>query len=126
MLFKRLSLEDNAPKSSKRKPIHEVISFPRFEPTSGSDSCQNPSLECEHLLSCGHIILTPKPNEPCAPNCYHVSAKKERQKGTKDDKHFYCDACVETENETKIPSRATCTEAGKKPSAYPNDRQMLM
>ena len=73
----------------------------------------------EHVLVCGHVIATPRPDEPCAPNCHHVANKRLLERKEKEALEitkaldFYCDACVEAENEGLIPKDITSTAAGK-------------
>jgi hypothetical protein len=81
----------------------------------------------DHILSCGHTITTPTPNEPCAPNCHHIATAaadtnnqtdqaKAIEKNKQDDADvsnlpFYCDACVESEFEALIPDDMSATAA---------------
>jgi hypothetical protein len=126
MLNARFSLSDKAELTHKpKKMIRETITYPKLVVTQNNDSCLNPSLYFEHALSCGHIVSTALPSEPCAPNCHYVAAdggeldrslrNKEAMKmknGNKvSDKEFYCDACVEEEIEVKIPSELSSSNA---------------
>ncbi|KAJ4373168.1 hypothetical protein N0V83_003460 [Neocucurbitaria cava] len=112
-------------KTRKSRPARETVTYPRVTVNAFNlDSCLNPLAAREHILSCGHIIITQKPNEPCAPNCHHVvtdssllSSSPSTNTGKKGNRHhlskkrFYCDACVEQPVEVLIPSGATTTEA---------------
>ncbi len=116
----RISLVKKRAPMPEGNAVRETVTYPRIEVTAANDSCLNPSMPCEHVLACGHIIITAKPNEPCAPNCHHVdngqgqsSNKGEKRSGDNvSKKDFYCDACVESRNEALIPNSATPTEAG--------------
>jgi hypothetical protein len=111
------------PSKQKASATHETVTYPRINLTDGNDSCLIPSMSYEHVLACGHLIATPKPNERCAPNCNHVANGRSQMTADVQDKGkakvlpFYCDACVETENETLIPTDITSTAAGE----YPNN-----
>ncbi|KNG46031.1 hypothetical protein TW65_07227 [Stemphylium lycopersici] len=50
-------------------PIHETVTYPRITVTAENDPCSNRSMSYEHVLSCGHAIVTAAPDEPCAANC---------------------------------------------------------
>ena len=120
MLSSRVSHGKKTAPTPKGKAIRETVSYPHIEVTAANDSCLNSSMPCEHILACGHIIITAKPDEPCAPNCHHIvngedrSSNKgeKRRKSTVSEKDFYCDACIESQNETLISNSATPTEAG--------------
>jgi hypothetical protein len=113
-------------KSAKpQNPIRETIKYPTIDVTDANDSCLNPSLPFEHVLACGHLITTALPNEPCAPNCHHAanesagleqslkykSATKMKNGNNVSDQDFYCDACVETKLEAKIPVALSSSNA---------------
>jgi hypothetical protein len=115
-----------AEKSAKpKKLIRETVKYPTIDVTDANNSCLNPSLPFEHVLSCGHLITTAFPNEPCAPNCHHAadedadleqslkykSAMRMKNGNIVSDKDFYCDACVETELEAKIPAAFSSANA---------------
>lgn len=101
--------------------MRETITYPKVTVTSDFDPCHDKSSPFEHVLTCRHLITTPEPNEPCAPNCHHVTTEKAKRKVRKMSlnmamkKEFYCDACVEIEGEREIPATASCRAAGKKP-----------
>lgn len=77
----------------------------------------------EHVLACGHVIVTAKSDQPCAPNCYHVAdptilrkyQRLQKKNGQEKGKalEFYCDACVEGDHETLLPDDISSIEAGK-------------
>ncbi|KAF2828185.1 hypothetical protein CC86DRAFT_320805, partial [Ophiobolus disseminans] len=117
MLNSRFSLRSHPHPSLKMKrSIRETVTYPKINITDENDSCLNPPSSCEHVLSCGHIVNTVLPSEPCAPNCHHVSnteigmdrslkvknALKMKNSRTVSTNSFYCDACVETEIEARI------------------------
>lgn len=114
-----------SPRSSKdaalRKPttIREVVTYPRIQVTPANDSCLNPSMSYEHILGCGHIVLTQKPDEQCAANCHHVENHYKAPPKKFSKKIFYCDACFESEIELLIPHDLTSTEAGKQRRPLP-------
>jgi hypothetical protein len=109
-------------------PIRETIKYPTIDVTDANDSCLNPSLTFEHVLLCGHLVTTALPNEPCAPNCHHAAdgeaefdhflkyKKEMKMKNGKtiSDNEFYCDACVETEVEIKIPAGFSSANADER------------
>ncbi|CAO2652400.1 Nn.00g006830.m01.CDS01 [Neocucurbitaria sp. VM-36] len=103
------------------EPVHDTVTYPRIEVTAENDSCLNSSTPCEHILACGHIVITAKPNEPCAPNCHHVgngngepsNTGKKGNRYNLSKKNFYCDACIESRNEGFIPHSATSAKAEK-------------
>lgn len=108
----------NEEPSPKSVAVHETVTYPRIKPaTLEEDSCLNPNMAMEHLLACGHIVNTEKPDEPCAPNCYHAqhstSKKKRNHARPVSEKDFYCNACVEAINEEFVPEYATSTQAGE-------------
>ncbi|KAI4948285.1 hypothetical protein J4E91_006280 [Alternaria rosae] len=121
MLASRWSLPGPAaarPPSTKQKAvdvIHEKVTYPRVLGLGEQDSCLNASMSYEHLLECGHLITTPKPDERCAPNCYCVAYgwheinfdEKKKAKMLL----FYCDACVEEKNEKLVAGTLTSTAA---------------
>ncbi|KAH7389811.1 hypothetical protein BKA66DRAFT_568731 [Pyrenochaeta sp. MPI-SDFR-AT-0127] len=95
--------------------IRETVTYPQIYVTPASNSCLMSSISYEHVLACRHIVVTPEPDEACAPNCHHVASGESRfsrSRRTKiSKKHFYCDACVESANELLIPHAATATQA---------------
>ncbi|USP74769.1 uncharacterized protein yc1106_02043 [Curvularia clavata] len=102
------------------KSVHETVTYPRIEVTAANNPCLDKSLSFEHVLACGHLILTAEPNEPCAPNCHHASVtsaqclgtkKREIETTTAARQPFYCDACIETSLEALIPAGATAKQA---------------
>lgn len=106
---------------SKSKSIHETVIYPPITVTAANNPCLDKSLSLEHVLACGHLILTAEPNEPCAPNCHDASVTGAQCVGTKKRKietstatgqPFYCDACVETRFEALIAAGATAKQAG--------------
>jgi hypothetical protein len=122
MLSSRWSLPSGGqdappPPSSKQKAIHEAVTYPRVRLAPDNNLCLNTSMSYEHVLTCGHIVETAKPDEPCAPNCHHIANRKSLEKRNTPKQNraldFYCDACVETENETRIPGDMTSTAAGE-------------
>lgn len=119
MLNARFALDKNPPAARMPpKPIRETIKYPKLAVTDADNPCLDPSQSFEHVLSCGHLIATTTSNESCAPNCHHVAdesadldrslkhkkAMKMKNGNKVSDKHFYCDACVETEIEVKLLS----------------------
>jgi hypothetical protein len=119
MLSSHCSLGKGATQSRRQKAIHEEVTYPRIRLAPDSNSCLNPSMSYEHVLVCGHVIATPRPDEPCAPNCHHIANERSPERKTKDalkiakTLEFYCDACVEAENEGLISKDITSTAAGK-------------
>ncbi|KAF3034154.1 hypothetical protein E8E12_004301 [Didymella heteroderae] len=102
----------------KDRPVRETINYPKVTVTSTYDPCHDRSFLYEHVLTCGHLITTLEPDEPCAPNCHRATGIGSRQapKMTLSkalEKDFYCDACVEVDGEGEIPATATNGEAGK-------------
>jgi len=102
----------------KSHTVREVITYPKVTVTTTYDPCHDEYSPYEHVLACRHLITTPEPYEPCAPNCYHANGTRSRQapKMTLSaalKKEFYCDACVELEGENEIPATATNEEAGE-------------
>lgn len=107
------------------KSFRETVSYPTINVGKHNNFCLDPSQHHEHVLSCGHVIVTALPSEPCAPNCHHVadtvnnmdkSMKVKKAMAMKNGrtvsvKSFYCDACVETEFESRIPSTVSSTHA---------------
>lgn len=112
MLFPSADRGNESAAPSERQAIHEAVSYPRIQVTPVSDSCLNQSIPCEHVLSCGHIIITAKPDEPCAPNCYNIKNGWGDSRKAVSSKEFYCDACIETQNEVSVPEDATSSQAG--------------
>ena len=121
MLNSRFALYGNfqtgreTPKSAKI--VRETITYPKRSVTYANNPCLDTTQSFEHALKCGHLVTTALPSEPCAPNCYHVDedadldrslkynkAMKMKNGNNVSDKPFYCDACVEMENEKKIPA----------------------
>ena len=108
--------KQKADSKQKADAIHEKATYPRVLGLRDADSCNNASMSYEHLLECGHLITTPKPDERCAPNCYYVehgwheinSDEKKKAKMLL----FYCDACVEEENEKLVAGTLTSAAAG--------------
>ncbi|KAJ4376807.1 hypothetical protein N0V86_006925 [Didymella sp. IMI 355093] len=101
-------------------PIRETITYPKVTVTSDHDPYYDESSPFEHVLKCGHLITTLKPDEPCAPNCHHAtsSSSLEAQKMSLSKtlkKNFYCDACVEDDTEGAIGIEASCQAAGQLP-----------
>lgn len=97
-------------------PTREAISYPKIKVTPDNDACRNKSFQHEHVLECGHLVTTPTANEPCAPNCHHVSnSTKPRNDANKDLEisKFYCDACADSLNETATGHYASSPSAGK-------------
>jgi hypothetical protein len=125
MLSSRWSLStgkkaaSSPPSKQKASATHETVTYPRINLTDGNDSCLIPSMSYEHVLACGHLIATPKPNERCALNCNHVANGRSQMIADVQDKgntkalSFYCDACVEKGNEALIPMDITSTAAGE-------------
>jgi hypothetical protein len=126
MLNSRFALgADRKPFQKMNASIRETVTYPKFKVADDNDSCLNPSLSSEHVLSCGHIISTPSTSEPCAPNCHHIankasgmdrSLKNKKAMQMKNGKgistkSFYCDACVETEIEAEIPAAFSAPNA---------------
>lgn len=104
------------PVMRKRNTVRETITYPNVKVTPETDPCRDKSLQHEHVLDCGHLIITPKPDEPCAPNCHHIATSRNpRRKHRKRPEilRFYCDACVETANEAKLSPHLSSAEAGK-------------
>jgi hypothetical protein len=123
MLNKRFSLGTTPSSQSKQspmaQPMRETVTYPKIKVTADHNFCLDPSVSFDHVLSCGHLINTALPNEPCAPNCDHVAGKadsldkslKMKNCQTISIKDFYCDACVETEIEMRMPSYFSSAEA---------------
>ncbi|KAH7407049.1 hypothetical protein DE146DRAFT_608193 [Phaeosphaeria sp. MPI-PUGE-AT-0046c] len=111
-----------------RRTMRETISYPQIkEVTDKNNSCLNPAMASEHILICGHMINTETPNEPCAPNCHHLLLKQGRTLKIKSSvlvealgggKDFYCDACVETEFESKILLDVSSSDAEEQRSVF--------
>lgn len=109
-------------KQPPASPIHEYVIYPRIKVTSSNNSCLNPSMPYKHILACGHIVETTKPNEPCAPNCHHIESTRKNESGGLKQKReisksvstlaFYCDACFEAMHEALIPDNISSTQAG--------------
>jgi hypothetical protein len=101
-------------------PVRETITYPKVTVTSSYDPCHDKSSPFEHVLGCGHLIATLKPDEPCAPNCHHATSSSplKAQKANLSNalkKDFYCDACLEDETEEAIGKGASCQSAGQLP-----------
>jgi hypothetical protein len=131
MLEDRFSLSHKSKSKSKSgdKPkgtIRETFTYPKDKVNAYNNHCLNPILSFDHVLSCGHQIMTTLPDEPCAPNCHHVkegdddfldrSSRSREAYRMKNGKHvigteFHCDACVEEKIEAAIPSDYDATEA---------------
>ena len=111
------STKHKADSKQKVDAIHEKVTYPRVLGLREQNSCRNASMSYEHLLECGHLITTPTPDERCAPNCYCVEHGWHEINGDEKKKAkmllFYCDACVEEENEKLVASTLTSTAAGK-------------
>jgi hypothetical protein len=105
-----------------KKPIRETITYPALTVTEDNDACLTPWNPYEHVLSCGHLITTALPDQPCAPNCHHVAHKDgspdyliHMRNGKKVSiQKFYCDACMETALEGHISDHLTAAEAEKR------------
>lgn len=102
----------------KSLPVQETITYPRFTVTSTYDPCHDSSSPYEHVIACGHLITTPEPDEPCAPNCYDALQTDSRQASRTTlskalEKDFYCDACVEERAEASIAMTSSCKQAGQ-------------
>lgn len=114
--------------SRTRKAMRETITYPQIkEITARSDSCLNPTMASEHILVCGHIINTDAPDEPCAPNYYHIFVNREISIDTKGfdpfealraGKDSYCDACIKTEFESKMPLNISSEETEKRRAVF--------
>ncbi|KAI4649058.1 uncharacterized protein J4E78_008576 [Alternaria triticimaculans] len=108
------STKQKTDSKQKTDAIHEKVTYPRVLGSRDADSCNNASMSYEHLLACGHLITTPTPDERCAPNCYCVEHRSHKINGDEKKKAkmllFYCDACVEEENEKLVAD--TLTSAG--------------
>lgn len=118
MLSSRWRLKKDASPSLKQKPVYEVARYPQIIGiTPENNSCLNPSMSYEHILACGHIIITARPDEPCAPNCYHIASnnlsKDKGELGRSNILRFYCDACVETGSEALMSNDLPSLGAGK-------------
>ncbi|KAI4636864.1 hypothetical protein J4E93_010880 [Alternaria ventricosa] len=109
------STKQKTDSKQKAEAIHEKVVYPRVIGLRDADSCNNASMSYEHLLECGHLITTPKPDERCAPNCYCVKHGRHEINGDEEKKAnmmlFYCDACVEEENERLVADTLTSTGA---------------
>jgi len=115
----------NSDQSPMTRTIRETVSYPKVRVTVDDNACLDPSRYFDHVLSCGHLINTALPNEPCAPNCHHAAGKADsldKSLNTKNAlkmkngqsisiKEFYCDACVETRIETMISSKFSSANA---------------
>ncbi|KAA8620979.1 hypothetical protein PtrV1_05480 [Pyrenophora tritici-repentis] len=109
------------PQTTFHNRIHETLSYPKITITTpDTNSCLSPHTENEHILSCRHAITTQTPNEACVPNCHHVAmpvaagpGKEAKPADHVSDKEFYCDACIETANETRIPTNVSSMEANR-------------
>ncbi|KAI5379616.1 hypothetical protein J4E82_001656 [Alternaria postmessia] len=117
MLSSRWRLKKDASPSLKQKPLHEVARYPQvIDITPENNSCLNPSMSYEHILECRHIIVTARPDEPCAPNCYHIASNNSsKDKGAlkrSNVLNFYCDACMETGSEALMSNDVSSLEAG--------------
>ena len=79
--------------------VVEEITYPRMIVTADNpDACKQTSWPYQHLLTCGHLIHTAKPDEPCGNNCYHVATSKSDPcgyLGAKKRSGFTCQACTE-------------------------------
>ncbi|KAI4948000.1 hypothetical protein J4E86_008518 [Alternaria arbusti] len=108
------STKHKADSKQKTDAIHETVTYPHILGLREQNSCRNASMSYEHLLECGHLITTPTPDERCAPNCYCVEHGWHEINGDEKKKAkmllFYCDACVEEENEKLVAD--TLTSAG--------------
>jgi hypothetical protein len=113
----------------QRKIFREQVTYPRIKLTPENpedDSCQNPSMPYEHVLQCGHLVITKKPDEQCAENCHHINELRKKGRDVQNSKKkwstrtFYCDACEEAWIEKRIPLHISSTDAGKFPIATPN------
>ncbi|CAN9380405.1 unnamed protein product [Alternaria alternata] len=116
MLSSRWRLKKDASPSLKQKPLHEVARYPQvIDITPENNSCLNPSMSYEHILECRHIIVTARPDEPCAPNCYHIASNNSsKDKGAlkrSNVLNFYCDACMETGSEALMSNDVSSLEA---------------
>jgi hypothetical protein len=100
-------------KTSKRsnakvvRVVTETVTYPRLEVTAYYNPCLSSNTSCEHVLKCGHCIVTALPNQPCGGNCLHVDSTagtKANRQGVikKTDLDFWCDACVEEGIEMEI------------------------
>jgi hypothetical protein len=82
-----------------RATIAEEITYPRMVVTANNPNpCKELSMPYEHLLSCGHLIHTATPKEPCGKTCHHVSSSKGDPSGFSGSKRrtgFSCEACFE-------------------------------
>jgi hypothetical protein len=106
----------------KDRPARETITYPKVAVTLTYDPCHDVSFPYEHVLSCRHIVTTPEPNEPCAPNCHYATqtSSRQAQKMTLSaalQKEFYCDACVEEQAGMIIYGGDSCKQAGQSPSS---------
>lgn len=103
----------------KGLPVREHITYPVVQVTAGTNSCRDEISQFHHVLNCGHLITTAKPDEGCAPNCFHVAVAKTSRKPKKKSMEaslglsFYCDACVEVTNERRIAATLSNQEAGE-------------
>jgi len=86
--------------------VKETVTYPRIEVTAYYDPCLNPTTSCEHVLKCGHCIVTARPDELCGGNCFHVASTKgdgtDKRRAVKTGPDFWCDACVEEGIEMEI------------------------
>ncbi|KAH4103246.1 hypothetical protein HBI24_030150 [Parastagonospora nodorum] len=121
-LYGNFQMGRETPKSPKI--VRETITYPKRSIKDANNPCLDTKQSFEHALKCGHLVTTALPNEPCAPNCYHVDddadldrslkhkkAMKMKNGNTFSNKPFYCDACVEMENEKKIPADLSSSDA---------------
>ena len=107
MLSSRWRLKKDASPSLKQKPLHEVARYPQvIDITPENNSCLNPSMSYEHILECRHIIVTARPDEPCA-------SKDKGALKRSNVLSFYCDACMETGSEALMSNDVSSLEAGK-------------
>lgn len=86
------------------------------------DPKENPcrSMPYEHVLECGHLVVTALPNAPCGRNCALAQPdndKKRKSQEAKDARKrtgFHCQACAEEKIEQKdeVKNAETNSDAG--------------
>ncbi|KAF2124873.1 hypothetical protein P153DRAFT_129538 [Dothidotthia symphoricarpi CBS 119687] len=95
-------------------PIRETVTYPLTPTPPSTISCPTAAFPFEHILSCAHLVTTPLPNEPCAPNCFHITNRRATTAAKKriSSKPFYCDACIETASEECVGDAWSAERAG--------------
>lgn len=96
-------------------PIREKVTYPKVTPLPGSDPCKAGCSSSEHVLDCGHSVITATPDNICGINSWAVawSPANSIAKIAAGPK-FWCDACIEEMIEQKIEGKnISAQEAGR-------------